>query len=107
MLLGSEQDARTTTRIAPLFSILFTVSEAVGEQEGVVQIHRVRRGSQQAIAIFFFIPCNSVIAAILPDSRSGSQGFAVTLMFRFSGDIRWVIAAKKMELGLDFSEDFR
>ncbi|MEQ8958003.1 MAG: type II toxin-antitoxin system RelE/ParE family toxin [Coleofasciculus sp. C2-GNP5-27] len=31
------------------FYILFTVSEAVGEQEGIVQIHRVRRGSQQRL----------------------------------------------------------
>ncbi|EGJ35442.1 MULTISPECIES: type II toxin-antitoxin system RelE/ParE family toxin [Moorena] len=31
------------------FYILFTVSEAVEEQEGIVRIHRVRRGSQQRI----------------------------------------------------------
>ena len=31
------------------FHILFTVSEAAEEQEGIVYIHRVRRGSQQKL----------------------------------------------------------
>jgi plasmid stabilization system protein ParE len=31
------------------FSILFTVSEAVDQQDGIVRIHRVRRGSQQRL----------------------------------------------------------
>jgi plasmid stabilization system protein ParE len=31
------------------FHILFTVSEAVEQQEGIVRIHRVRRGSQQKL----------------------------------------------------------
>jgi plasmid stabilization system protein ParE len=31
------------------FSILFTVSEAVNQQDGIVRIHRVRRGSQQRL----------------------------------------------------------
>ena len=31
------------------FRILFTVSEAIEQQEGIVQIHRVRRASQQSL----------------------------------------------------------
>ncbi len=31
------------------FHILFTVSEAVEQQEGIVRIHRVCRGSQQKL----------------------------------------------------------
>ncbi len=31
------------------FRILFTVSEAVEQQEGILQIHRVRRASQQRL----------------------------------------------------------
>ncbi len=31
------------------FHILFTVSEGVKQQEGIVRIHRVRRGSQQRL----------------------------------------------------------
>jgi len=31
------------------FNILFTVSEAVKQEQGIVRIHRVRRCSQQAL----------------------------------------------------------
>lgn len=31
------------------FNILFTVSEAVEQEQGIVRIHRVRRCSQQAL----------------------------------------------------------
>jgi len=66
-----------------------------------------RLGYWSAIATFLTIPCNSVLAQILPDSTLGAERSSILPRFSFSWQIRGRIAAKKIEVGLDFGGNFR
>ncbi|MEQ9482488.1 hypothetical protein [Coleofasciculus sp. F4-SAH-05] len=64
-------------------------------------------GYGSAIALFLFIPCNSVLAQITPDSTLGAEGSSILPRFSFSWQIRRRITAKKIEVVLDFGGNFR